>query len=98
VAEPEGMGDAVTKAGMGETVIKAKGSSSAKSVGKDVAEPAAAGVDPAEPETGPVPVIGPVAVVGGVGVAGRHTAIVWIVVEAGIAGVRGGMRLRSRWR
>src|SRR3984893_17834460 len=109
LAEPGAMGEAVTKAGMGEAVIKArmgeavikaKRSSSANSVGKAVADPAApaAGVDPAEPETGPVPIIGPVPVVGGVGVARRHTAIVWIVVESGIAGVRGGRRLHSRRR
>src|SRR4051812_19175971 len=95
-----GMSEAMIKAGMGEAMIKAKCSSPADTVGKAVAEPAApaAGIDPAEAETGPVPVIGPVSVVGGVGVAGRHTAIVWIVVEAWMAGIRGGMRLRSRWR
>jgi hypothetical protein len=43
------MGEAVTKAGMGEAVIKAKRSSSADTVGKAVAEPAAPapGVEPA---------------------------------------------------
>ena len=100
MAEPGGMGDAVTKAEMGETVVKTKCSSSAKSVGKAVAEPAApaAGVEPAEAETGPVPVIWPIAVVGGVGIAGCHTAIVRIEVEAWIAGIGGSTRLRSRPR
>ena len=97
-AEPAaGMGEAVTDAVMGEGVSKAKRSSAASTVGKAVAEPAAplAGVEPAEPETRPVPVIGPISVIGGVGVAGRHTAIVRIEVEAWIAGIWGGMRLRS---
>ena len=100
MAEPAGMGEAVTKAGMGEAVIKAKRSPSAKTVGKAVAEPTApaAGVESAEPETWPVPVIGPVPIIGGVGVGRRDTAIVRIVVEPWIAGIRGGMRLRSRRR
>ena len=97
MAEPAGVGEAVTKAVMGEAVTKAKRSSSANTVGKAVAEPAvpAAGVDSAEPETRPVPVIGPISVIGGVGVARLHTAIVRIEVEAWIAGIRGGTRLRS---
>ena len=92
------MGEAVSNAVMSEGVTEAKRSFTANAVGKAVAEPAApaAGVEPAEPETGPVPVIGPVPIVGGVGVARRHTAIVRIVVEAWIAGISGGMRLRCR--
>ena len=91
MAEPGGVGEAVTKAGM--CMTKAKRSSSANTVGKTVAP--AAGVDRAEPETGPIPVLGPVSVLGNVEVTRRHTAIIWIVVEAWIAGIRGGMRLRS---
>ena len=61
-----GVGKAVTKAVMGEGVTKAKrpssGNTAGNTVGKAVAEPAvpAAGVEPAEPETRPVPVIGPI--------------------------------------
>ena len=100
MTEPGGMGEAVTKAAMGEGVSKAKRSSSANFVGKAVVEPAAAaaGVDSAEPETGPVPIIGPVpvvgpvSVVGGRGVARQDTAI---VIKAWRAGIWGGARLRS---
>ena len=69
---------------MGEGVTKAERPSSGNTAGKAVAEPAvaAAGVEPAEPETRPVPVIGPISVIGSVGVAGQHTAIVRIEVEA----------------
>ena len=73
MAEARGVGEAVAKAVMHEAATKAKRSSSAHAL----VEPAApaAGVDAAEPKTGPVPVIG------GVGVA-RPTAIVRIVIEA----------------
>jgi hypothetical protein len=78
VAEARGVGEAVAKAVMREAPTKAKRSSS----GNALVEPAApaAGVDAAEPKTGPVPVIGRVSVIGGVGVA-RPTAIVRIVSE-----------------
>ena len=97
MAEPGRMGEAVTKRVMGDAVTKAERPSSGDTVGKAVAEPAvpAAGVKPAEPETRPVPVFGPISVIGSVGVAGQHTAIVRIEVEAWIAAIRGGMRLRS---
>ena len=91
------MGEAMTKAAVGEGVTKAKCSSSANAVREAVAEPAAppASVEPTEPETRPVPVIGPISVIGGVGVARQHTAIVRIEVETWIAGIRGGTRLGS---
>src|SRR5438270_5371419 len=97
VAEPGGMGEAVTNAVMGEGVPKAKRLSSADTVGKAVTEPSAppAGFEPAEPETRPIPIIGPISVFGGIGIARQHTAIVRIEVEAWIAGVRGDMRLPS---
>ena len=100
MTEPRGVGEAVTKAVMGEALIKTKRSSPANAVGKAVTEPAvpAAGVESPEPETRPVPVIGPISVIGRVGVAWQHTAIVRIVIEALIAGIRCGMRLRSRRR
>ena len=74
----------MTDAVMGEGVPKAKRSSAANAVGKAVSEPPppAAGIEPAEPEVRPVPVIGPISVIGGVGVARKHTAIVRIEVEA----------------
>jgi hypothetical protein len=101
-SEPASMSEAVTKAGMGDGMTKAKRSSlgnpvtAANSVRETVAGPAspAAVFEPAEPEAGPVPIVGPVSVIGGVGVARQHTAIVRIVVEACIAGIRGRMRLR----
>ena len=92
------MGEAVSNADMSEGVTKVKRSFAANAAGRAVAEPAvpATGVEPAEPEASPVPVVGPGSVVGGVKVARQHTAIVQIVVEAWIAGISGGMRLRCR--
>src|SRR5260370_9291974 len=96
-AEPGGMGEAVTNAvmsegvtnAMSEGVTRAKRSSSADTVGKAVAEPAAppAGVEPAEPETRPVPVIRPISVFGGVGVTRQHTTIIRIEVQPWIPGI-----------